>query len=265
MSASIAHSLIGGEGTSNAPGEEGAGTGAMTNDATWSRRFWNTVSWTTPGGDFDPTISATTPVDQIGTYVWSSPLLVADAQSWLDALATNFGWLVKNVNEDDVPTAKRFDSRQNPVSTQRPILRLFFDPPCTASAANYCVGAPNSTGLGAVIGWSGSLSVGANAFALTCTRMSPNSSHIYYFGRTQSQAPFGDGFRCITGSVSRLNPPQVATPGGTSSRYVDLTTIPAVGNITVGSTRYFQCWYRNPAGGGAGFNLSNGLGATFCN
>jgi len=188
-----------------------------------------------------------------------------DVQSWLDSPSTNFGWLVKNVNEDDVPTAKRFDSRQNAVPSERPILRIFFDPPCTAYAANYCVGVPNSTGVGATIGWSGSLSVSANAFTLACTQLPPNASHVYFFGPSQAQAPFGNGFRCVTGVIARLNPPQVATASGTSSRYVDLTTIPAVGNITVGSTRYFQCWYRNPAGGGAGFNLSNGLGATFCN
>jgi len=254
-----------GEGTSNAASGEGSGAGATPGDATWSWRFWNTVSWTTPGGDFAPTASATTPVDQIGTYVWSSPTLVADVQSWLDSPSTNFGWLVKNVNENDVPTAKRFDSRQNAMPSERPILRIFFDPPCTASAANYCVGVPNSTGVGATIGWSGSLSVGANAFTLMCTQLPPNASHVYFFGPSQAQAPFGNGFLCVTGVIARLNPPQVATGSGTSSRYVDLTTIPALGTITVGSTHYFQCWYRNPAGGGAGFNLSNGLGATFCN
>lgn len=254
-----------GEGTSNAAGEEGSGTGATTNDATWTRRFWNTLSWTNAGGDFAATASASIPVDQVGTYVWSSAGLVADAQSWLDSPSTNFGLLVKNENEADVPTAKRFDSRQNSNTSLRPVLRLFYDLPCTAAAANYCVAAPNSTGVGATIGWSGSLSVGANAFTLTCSQLPPNASHVYYFGASQEFAPFGNGFRCVTGSVARLNPPQIATPSGTSSRYVDLLTMPAVGNITVGATRFFQCWYRNPAGGGAGFNLSNGLGATFCN
>jgi len=263
----LLHRALGdwGEGTSNASGEEGSGTGATVNDATWTRRFWNTISWTTPGGDFAATASASIPVDQVGTYVWSSAGLVADVQSWLDSPSTNFGWVVKNVNESDVPTSKRFDSRQNPETSVRPVLRIFFDLPCTTSSANYCVGAPNSTGVGATMGWSGSLSVGANAFTLTCAQLPPNASHVYYFGAAQGQTPFGNGFRCITGTLARLNPPQVATPSGTSSRYVDLLAIPAVGNITAGSTRYFQCWYRNPAGGGAGFNLSDGLGATFCN
>ena len=34
--------------------------------------------------------------------------------------------------------------------------------------------------------------------------------------------------------------------------------------ITAGSTWFFQFWFRDPAAGGAFFNLSNGLRAKFC-
>lgn len=254
-----------GEGTSNAGSGEGSGTGATTNDATWTRRFYPSVSWATPGGDFDPVVSATRSIDQPGIYKWNTAGLVADVQAMLDTPSTNFGWLLQNENELDTPTAKRFDSRQNADTSVRPRLRVVYDPPCTSSSANYCVGAPNSTGVGAVIGWSGSLSVSANNFTLTCSQLPPNSSHLFFFGPQQTQSTFGNGFRCVTGSVVRLNPPVPATGAGTTTRTVDLTTAPAAGNITPGATRYFQCWYRNPAAGGAGFNLSDGLGATFCN
>jgi hypothetical protein len=254
-----------GEGTSNAPNGEGSGTGATTNDATWTRRFFPGTSWTTPGGDFDPVVSATKAIDGIGFYKWTGAGLVTDVQAMLDAPSTNFGWLLQNENEADTPTAKRFDSRQNAGTSVRPKLRVVFDPPCTTSSANYCVGAPNSTGVGAVIGWSGSLSVSANNFTLACAQLPPNTPHVFYFGSQQTQTVFGNGFRCVTGSVVRLNPPVPATPSGTTSRAVNLATAPAAGNITPGATRYFQCWYRNPAAGGAGFNLSDGLGATFCN
>ncbi len=254
-----------GEGTSNAGSGEGSGTGATTNDATWTRRFFPSISWTTPGGDFDPVFSATKAIDQPGFYKWNGPGLIADVQSMLDTPAANFGWLLQNENELDTPTAKRFDSRQNSDPAVRPKLRIVYDPPCTSSSANYCVGAPNSTGVGAVIGWNGSLSIGANNFTLTCVQLPPNTSHLFFFGNQQTQSVFGNGFRCATGSVARLNPPVAASPTGTTSRVVDLTSAPAAGNITAGSTRYFQCWYRNPAAGGAGFNLSDGLSATFCN
>ena len=47
-----------GEGTSVAPGEEGDGAPATTNDATWRHRFFDTIFWTTEGGDFSGTVSA---------------------------------------------------------------------------------------------------------------------------------------------------------------------------------------------------------------
>jgi hypothetical protein len=254
-----------GQGTSNAGSGEGAGTGATTNDATWTRRFYPSTSWATPGGDFDPTLSAATVVDQPGYYKWTGPVLAADVQAMLDTPSSNFGWLLQNENENDTATAKRFDSRENATAAFKPSLRVIFDLPCTASAANFCVAAPNSTGAGALIGWSGSLSINANNFALTSAQLPPNSAHVYYFGTQPIQVPFGNGFRCAGGATVRLNPPLAASPTGTSSRTVDLASPPVVGNIAHGSTVHFQCWYRNPAGGGAGFNLSDGLSVTFCN
>src|SRR6185295_2229776 len=37
---------------------QGGGAAASTGDATWSHRFFNTTPWTTPGGDFVATKSA---------------------------------------------------------------------------------------------------------------------------------------------------------------------------------------------------------------
>ncbi len=52
---------------------------------------------------------------------------------------------------------------------------------------------------------------------------------------------------------------------GQASLIVDYANPPQVsGQITVGSTWSFQFWYRDPGFGGAGFNLSNALEATFC-
>src|SRR6266498_4428698 len=47
-----------GEGTSNANAQEGQGAPATPNDATWRHRFYNTIFWTTQGGDFSGTVSA---------------------------------------------------------------------------------------------------------------------------------------------------------------------------------------------------------------
>src|SRR5678815_4968976 len=57
-----------GEGTSNDTGQEGSGAPAMTGDATWIHRFYNTQFWSTPGGNFAAQGSATTSVLAIGDY-----------------------------------------------------------------------------------------------------------------------------------------------------------------------------------------------------
>ena len=109
-----------GEGTSHASGEEGMGAPATTNDATWRHRFFNTIFWTTEGGDFSVTVSASQSVGALGVYTWSSPQLTADVQSWLDNSGTNFGWLVLG-DESGIATAKRFDTRE---SASPPVLTI---------------------------------------------------------------------------------------------------------------------------------------------
>src|SRR6266481_7705540 len=73
-----------GEGTSVAPGEEGDGAPATTNDATWRHRFFDTIFWTTEGGDFSATVSASQSVGAVGMYTWSAPTMNGDVQSWLN-------------------------------------------------------------------------------------------------------------------------------------------------------------------------------------
>ncbi|MBI3466005.1 MAG: hypothetical protein HY000_23570, partial [Planctomycetes bacterium] len=118
-----------GEGTSNAPGAEGAGTASTTNDATWLHRFFPSTTWATPGGDLSGTTSASLPVGDMGFDTWQSTAeLVADVQDWLDVPSTNFGWLVLG-NETASSTAKRFDSRENPTTSNRPVLTVDYTPP----------------------------------------------------------------------------------------------------------------------------------------
>ena len=113
-----------GEGTSVAPGEEGDGAPATTNDATWRHRFFDTIFWTTEGGDFSGTVSASQSVGPVGVYTWSSSQMRADVQSWLDDPASNFGWLVLG-DESEIVTAKRFDTRE---SASPPVLSIIYRP-----------------------------------------------------------------------------------------------------------------------------------------
>jgi hypothetical protein len=113
-----------GEGMSIAPGEEGDGAPATPNDATWRHRFFDTIFWTTQGGDFSPTVSASQMVGGMGHYTWSSAQMVADVQGWLDNPTSNFGWLMLG-NETTFLTAKRFDTRE---SANPPVLAITYVP-----------------------------------------------------------------------------------------------------------------------------------------
>jgi hypothetical protein len=109
-----------GEGTSHAPMGEGDGAPATPNDATWRHRFFDSVFWTTQGGDFSSTVSASQSVGGNGQYTWSSAQMVADVQSWVNDPGSNFGWLVLG-DETASATAKRFDTRE---SASPPVLTI---------------------------------------------------------------------------------------------------------------------------------------------
>lgn len=118
-----------GEGTSNALGNEGGGASSASGDATWVHRFFNSDSWSNPGGDFSSTVSASASVAGSGSYAWgSTSQLVTDVQGWLDDQSSNFGWILIG-NEAASQTAKRFDSRENGTDANRPVLTVTYTPP----------------------------------------------------------------------------------------------------------------------------------------
>jgi hypothetical protein len=114
-----------GEGTSYYNGGQGAA--ATTNDATWTYSFYNTASWATPGGDFEPTASAvatvayTTPVE----YSWSSETMKAEVQAWLTTPSANYGWLLQG-DESTGKTVKQFSSKDTGTSGTYPTLKVYY-------------------------------------------------------------------------------------------------------------------------------------------
>ena len=128
---------------------------------------------------------------------------------------------------------------------------------------NYCLTSPNSVGSGSVMSSNGSASVAANDLVLLASGGPANQPGLFYYGNTQTQLPFGNGFRCVGGTTVRL-PVANADGGGNAARALDLQNLPGASVISAGDTVNFQYWYRDPAGGGAFFNLSDALTATFC-
>jgi SprB repeat/Secretion system C-terminal sorting domain len=112
-----------GEGSSNAGGSPGRGAPAGINDATWVNTFFPSSNWTNAGATFNISESGAAIVDAPGFYNWSSPVMVADIQAWLDAPFSNFGWLMKS-NETTSSQAKRYDSKENATLANRPVLTV---------------------------------------------------------------------------------------------------------------------------------------------
>lgn len=142
------------------------------------------------------------------------------------------------------------------------LVEVFALPGCPAPKT-YCIGSPNSAGSGASIGHTGTTSIAANDLVLTATDCPPNMNALFYYGTLQAQAPLGNGFRCVGGLVWRL-PPVTVGANGSATTLVDFNSLPPGGAIAAGDTRHFQLFYRDIAAGGAGFNFSNALTATFC-
>ncbi len=132
---------------------------------------------------------------------------------------------------------------------------------CDSIGANFCIATANSTGQPATISAGGSASIAANDLVLYASPVPASSNGIFYFGPTETQIPFGNGWRCVGGSTFRLG--IVSAAGGALTRVVNNTLPPAAGRLLPGTTWNFQAWFRDVAAGGSNFNLSNGLRVPF--
>lgn len=133
-----------------------------------------------------------------------------------------------------------------------------------ATPFTYCAVNNNSSGAPALMSSSGLPSVSGNAFTLLCTGCPAGTNGLFYYGNTQIQLPFGNGIRCVGGTLWRL--PVVTTNGsGAASQALDFPSLLGPSQITPGSTWKFQFWFRDASVGPGVFNTSNGLSVTFCN
>ncbi|MFT7668010.1 MAG: hypothetical protein ACI8X5_000696 [Planctomycetota bacterium] len=130
-------------------------------------------------------------------------------------------------------------------------------------AANYCPLSPNSASPGSVISTTGSTFISDNAFGLSAAGAPGSKPGIFFVGPNQVSLPLGDGTRCVGGAIKRLGI-LISSPAGVFTQGLDMNNLPGGAAIDPGVSTNFQCWFRDTAAGGAGFNLSNATEVIFC-
>lgn len=121
---------------------------------------------------------------------------------------------------------------------------------------NYCFSTLNSTGFAASISGIGSASASTGNLTLLSGPV-PNQVGLFFHGGDPTQVPFGNGNLCISSNIVRG---AVVLPSGSTASYTyDSSDFEHDLALFVGSTRYFQHWFRDTAGGGALFNTSDAM------
>ena len=226
-----------GEGTSNTGNsQQGRGEAPTANDATWHHTFYPGSFWTTPGGDYSGTISATRTVGNTGFYTWGSTSgMVADVQAWLDSSSQNFGWILLG-DESRTETAKRFGTRESTGSTGgvswKPSLIVSYTPASVVGGC--CQGGvcsietqANCSTLGGVYQGNGSSCSPNPCVVVTGACCASNASCSE---TTQTACVTGGGTYQGNGSTcGSTSCPLVLTP------YLDALPLPAIATPTTGS------------------------------
>lgn len=136
------------------------------------------------------------------------------------------------------------------------------DPPPTVT----CAPAPNSAfPSGCSLQIAGSADLGHNDFTLVATNAVPAQPGLFFAGPGAQNIPFGNGTLCVIPPFERLGTVFADSSGPTAGQAALSLDLSSPGSpFHAGETWNFQFWYRDPQGGGWGYNLSNGLEVTFC-
>ena len=129
-------------------------------------------------------------------------------------------------------------------------------------------GCYNSTGKGARLEASGSLSLSQDDLSIATTNLRSAQFVVLFMGPAQSSSHFGDGLRCTDAGnpmgpgYHLFGPAQLVGVDGTM--IVGPGRFRAVPGLLPGDTRYMQSWYRDPGGPcNSSFNISNAIAVTF--
>jgi hypothetical protein len=136
--------------------------------------------------------------------------------------------------------------------------------PCANhSPAGGNAGCLNSLSVGGTLRATGAKRISADTVRLQGARM-PNAAALYFQGTSKvnggAGVVFGDGLRCVAGSVVRLGT-KINSNGVSAYPGAGDPSVSVRGGVTAPGERYYQVWYRNAAAfcTGATFNLTNAL------
>lgn len=118
-----------GEGSESANSSPGRGTSARRPSATWRYNYYDTASWSSRGGDFRATSSATLSVSR-RSAVTATGNLLDDVKGWTARADSNYGWIMRG-DETSNRSTWRFDSREGGTAPQ---LTIIYETPCTLSS-----------------------------------------------------------------------------------------------------------------------------------
>jgi hypothetical protein len=125
-------------------------------------------------------------------------------------------------------------------------------------------GCANSTGSGAILGSSGSLGLGADDLVFDMAQGPAQKPALLFSGNASMNGGlgvlFGDGLRCAGGQIIRHGVKILDASGNATWG----PGIAAGQGWNPGDTRYYQGWFRDPAGPcGTSFNTSHALEVTY--
>lgn len=185
---------------------------------------------------------------------------------------TNMSFLIQSKASVSLEVTYTYCSQSLGTSLHNPCVRSLGISFCDCTTSGPCGnnGAPdegcaNSTGKGAALFASGSASLNNANLVLRGSQLPAQKPGLFFQGNGAEGGgagiPFGDGLRCVAGSIARL---QIAVSdlAGEISSSIDLA---AASGAVPGDRRYYQLWFREPPGTGCGstFNSSNGLVLTW--
>jgi hypothetical protein len=155
-------------------------------------------------------------------------------------------------------------------------LQIFLDDGPTDTVQKYCSGG-SSAGAGCYpfLRWIGSTSLSSGQpFEIETANVDGQRNGGFFYGLTAASIPFsGDASLCIAPPVQRAG--GVQSTGGVAGQCeplgftVDFSAWAAANPsamglpMTIGTTLYFQAWYRDPGHGPKNANLTSALRATF--